>query len=546
MSSAIGPGSKIMFRRLLLAFFPLIILIAIPLILRPHSDGGDFPGKERLIIITPHAEPIKYEFEHAFTQYYRERFGKDIALDWRSPGGTSDIVRYINDRFEASFRQYWESKPENGAWNKTIANAFSNYRLDRPSPDVPAESAKARRMFLASNVGIGIDLFFGGGAYDHAKHADKGYAVDAEIQKLHPDWFTNEIIPREFSGETLYDEKGRYYGVCLASFGICYNVDRMKSMHDSSPPASWHDLGEARFFEKIAVADPTKSGSINKCFEMIIQEAMSESVERDSLNGKTTGWADGFNLVKRIAANSRYITDSAGKVPQDIAKGDTAAGMCIDFYGRAEAEWTDQQSGVERVVYVSPKNGTSVSPDPIQLLRGSQNPQAARAFIEFVLSKEGQKLWDFKVGAPGGPLKYALRRTPIRRDMFVPEYQRFMSDSGYDPYRASEGFQYHADWTAPYFNLIRTMIKCIALDPQPELNKAWYEIIKEGGPEAVPQAMDEFNKLPFSYTEAAKNAALLSPGKNWTMLDIISLRSKWTEQARQNYLRAAQLAKEGK
>ena len=533
-------------RRLLLAFLPLAVLIAIPLILRPPSEGKVISGKDRLIIISPHAEPIKYEFEHAFRKYYRDKFGKDIAFDWRSPGGTTDIVRYINDRFEAAFRQHWESNPENGNWSKTIASAFSNQRLDRPSPDAPAEAVKARKMFLASNVGIGIDLFFGGGAYDHGKHADKGYAVDAGIRKIHPDWFTDEIIPHDFSGEILYDENGRYYGVCLASFGICYNVDRIKSMRDSSPPVASHDLGEPRFFQQIAVADPTKSGSINKCFEMIIQESMAEAVVKDQVNGKSAGWADGLNLIKRIAANSRYITDSAGKVPQDVANGNTAAGMCIDFYGRAEAEWTELQSGVARVAYISPRNGTSVSPDPIQLLRGSQNPQAARAFIEFVLSREGQKLWDFRLETPGGPLKYALRRTPIRKDIYVPEYQRFMSDREYDPYSASEGFQYHADWTGPYFNLIRTVIKCISLDPQPELSKAWHEIIKAGGPGAVPQATAEFNKLPFNYADAAKNAASLSTSKDWTMLDVISLRREWTEQARLNYLRAAQLAEDGK
>jgi len=448
MSSIIGFGSNM--RRFFLAFFPLAVLIAVPLLLRPHQIKDPVSGKDRLIIITPHAEPIKYEFEHAFRKYYLENFGREISFDWRSPGGTSDIVRYINDRFEAAFRQYWESNPDNVRWNKTIAGAFSNHSFDNPSPDAPPEAAKARKIFLASDVGIGIDLFFGGGAYDHAKHADKGYAVDAGIRELHPEWFTGEIIPRDFSGEILYDEKGRYYGACLSSFGICYNADRIKSMRDSSPPVAWHDLGEPRFFQQIVVADPTKSGSINKCFEMIIQESMAEAVAKDPLNGKTAGWADGLNLIKRIAANSRYVTDSAGKVSGDVATGNAAAGMCIDFYGRAEAEWTELQSGLARVVFISPRNGTSVAPDPIQLLRGSQNPKAACAFIEFVLSKEGQKLWNFRLNTPGGPLKYALRRTPIRKDMFVPEYRRFMSDSGYDPYLDSEGFQYHADWTGPY------------------------------------------------------------------------------------------------
>ncbi len=535
-----------MIKRMLLTFLPVAILIAIPLLLRPHAIAETPAGKDQLVIITPHAEPIKYEFEHAFRKYYIGRFGKDILLDWRSVGGTSDIVRYINDRFEASFRQYWESNPANGAWSKETAGAFSNPRLDKASADASPDSLKARRMFLSSDVGIGIDLFFGGGSYDHAKHADKGYAVDAGMQKIHPDWFTDDVIPREFSGETLYDKQGRYYGACLSSFGICYNTDRIKSMKDSEPPVSWHDLGEQRFLRQIAISDPTKSGSINKCFEMLIQETMAEAVAAGGQDAKGTGWADGLNLIKRIAANSRYITDSAGKVPQDVANGDTAAGMCIDFYGRTEAEWTEMQSGTVRIEYVSPRNGTSVSPDPIQLLRGAPNSSAARAFIEFVLSPEGQKLWNYKVGVPGGPLKYALRRTPIRKDMFLPEYSKYMSDPGYDPYQASQGFKYQAGWTAPYFSLIRILIKCVALDPQPELCRAWEAIIKAGGPEAVPQAMAEFNRLPFSYADAQKNSSLLNPGKDWTMNDVIRTRREWTESSRLSYIRAAALAEEGR
>ncbi|MFA7231853.1 MAG: ABC transporter substrate-binding protein [Victivallaceae bacterium] len=536
-----------MLRRLSLAFLPLVILIAIPLILRPHSAPETVSGKDRLIIITPHAEPIKYEFEHAFKKYYREKFGKEVVFDWRSTGGTSDIVRYINDRFEAAFRQYWESNNQNASWSPIVANAFSNYRLDRSTPGAPPEALRARKMFLASNVGIEIDLFFGGGVYDHSKHADKGYAVDAGIQKLHPDWFTDNIIPENFSGEKFYDKAGRYYGVCLSSFGICYNTDRLQAMDNSAPPAAWNDLGEPRFFQQTAIADPTKSGSINKCFEMIIQAEMAQAVASNPKNGKAIGWANGLNLIKQIAANSRYITDSAGKVPQDVAAGDTAAGICIDFYGRTEAEWTEQQArGKTRVVYISPRCGTSVAPDPVQLLRGAPNPQTAKAFIEFLLSKDGQKIWDFRTGTPGGPVKYTLRRTPIRKDMFTPEYLPFMADGDYDPYRASKDFQYHAAWTGAYFNLIRIMVKCIALDPQPELCSAWNAIIDAGGPEAVPQAMNEFNKLPFNYNEAGKNAARLYPGQDWTMIDVVRLRREWSEQSRQNYLNAAALARSGK
>ena len=36
----------------------------------------------------------------------------------------------------------------------------------------------------------------------------------------------------------------------------------------------------------------------------------------------------------------RYFTDSGVKIPLDVATGEAAAGMCIDFFGRFEGEYT--------------------------------------------------------------------------------------------------------------------------------------------------------------------------------------------------------------
>ena len=96
------------------------------------------------------------------------------------------------------------------------------------------DALKARKKFLDSDTGIGIDLFFGGGQYDHQRQAAKGYSVDAGIQQKHPEWFDDKVIPYRFSGEIFYDKQGRYYGVCLAAFGICWNNQRLAEMTEAS------------------------------------------------------------------------------------------------------------------------------------------------------------------------------------------------------------------------------------------------------------------------------------------------------------------------
>jgi len=44
------------------------------------------------------------------------------------------------------------------------------------------------------------------------------------------------------------------------------------------------------------------------------------------------------------------------------------------------------------VDFVFPKEGVSIVTEPTAILRNTKNPEAARAFVDFVLSKEGQEL----------------------------------------------------------------------------------------------------------------------------------------------------------
>ncbi|MDR0933060.1 MAG: extracellular solute-binding protein [Victivallales bacterium] len=526
-----------MYKKLLIALLPLVLLLAIPFALRPKQEVKTDSGKsDKLVIISAHNESIRYEYAQAFRKYYHERTGKEIELDFRSPGGTSDIVKYIADRYEAEFRREFESNSNNGKWNAEIAKRFAEPGVEN-DPGAPEEVKKARRLFLASNVGIGIDLMAGGGTFDMQRHARRGFAVDGGAQKRHPEYFKSEIIPQRFGGDELYDKQGRYYGVVLSTFGICYNADRVAELSDPSPPERWSDLGDAKFFNAISLADPTKSGSANKCFEVLIQQCMADS------GNPELGWEQGMNLIKRIFGNARNLTDSAGKIPRDIAAGNAAAGMAIDTYGFTEQEWNILQfDGKPHFFYVPPKGGTAVSADPIQLLRGAPNRKAAEMFIDFLLSVEGQKLHAFKVGTPDGPQKHALRRPPIRRDLYKPEFQAYRSDPDYNPYESGASFVYRAELTAPYYGLLRILIRCIALDPQEELQRAWKAIIAAGGPTRVPQAFAAFNRLPFSYREIAKANA----GLRQNAVAVAALCRQWSDFACQNYLEAEKLARQGR
>jgi len=520
-----------------------LALLALPFALRHRGGGSAAPSEaagrtEKLVIISAHNKAVRDEYSRAFRRYCREKLRRDVELDFRSPGGTSDIVRYIADRYEAEFRRYYEKR--GGVWNDTVRRAFADPAVDR-DPKASAEAKRARRLFLASDVGIGIDIFAGGGTFDHARQASRGFGVDGGVRRRHPEYFDPAVIPPRFGGDLLYDPEGRYYGVVLSTFGIAYNADRIREFRDTTPPRRWSDLGEGRFFNTLAVADPSKSGSANKCFEVVLQQAMAEAGSPDA------GWEPGLGLIKRIFANARNLTDSASKVVHDVCTGDAAAGMAIDTYGISESQWSAKIfDGVPHCFYVTPQGGTAVGADPVQLLRGAPHRDLAEHFIDFLLSKEGQRLHCFVPGAPGGPEEHSLNRPPVRRDLYTPEEQKYFFLPGYDPYRSGADFVYRPQWTGRYYNLLRVLLKAIALDPQLELQAAWRAILAAGGPEKVPEAMKRFNALPFSYAEAADAAKLLQGQKSGGAAEIAATVRSWSDFARRNYREAERLAKEGR
>ena len=462
-----------------LLLFALVLVAPFLLRVAAGGPGGTAPrgSAPRLVIISPHNEPTRREFQTAFSAWHEQAFGQPVLLDFRSYGGASEIVKF----FEASRRRY---------------ETEGTYK---------------------------IDLVWGGGSYLVDQQLKKpGYLQDVRL----PEALMRTAFPRpDLGGVPLYDrsEPPTWFGTALSSFGIVFNKDVLR--HLGLPePKTWRDLTDPRYRNWIALADPTRSSSAKQAFLVIVERAMADASERGQ--SEDAGWADGMGLVRLIVANARVITDNAALVPALVSSGEAAAGTAIDFYARSQIDAV----GDERVGYVEPVNATIVNPDPIALVKGAEHRELAIRFIEFVLSEPGQRLWNTRAGAPGGPRQTALRRLPILPSLY--DDRTNMTDTA-QPFTVAAQFNSSAIRERT-FGVIGELIQACCLDLLEELRQTRDALAPRGSLDA------SLGAFPFDQREA------LARGERWRKappLERLRLQRAWRDEFRAEYRRLRESAK---
>lgn len=538
-------------RARILILVALAAVVALPFLLRPKRLQ-DQRTDDTLVLITPHNEALRSEFGEGFKNWYHTKTGRTVAIDWRVIGGTSEITRFLEGEYVSAFQRYWTHTLRR-PWSLEVQAGFQNGKL---AAAAPATAKEARAAFLESEVGCGIDLFFGGGPYDFIRQAQAGRFIDSGMLKLHPGWFTDAVIPHDFAGEEYWDRKGLWIGTVLSSYGLLYNKDSLTRLGVKEAPQQWSDLKNPQLRGEIALADPTKSSSIAKVFENIVQQQMQRrlkalresdpTAETAQLESRAVreGWNEGMKLLQLIGANARYFTDTSQKPPIDVSQGDSAVGLCIDFYGRQQAEAVLRRGDSSRLVYVAPRGGSVSSVDPIGLLRGAPHREVAVAFIEYVLSMEGQKLWNFRPGTPGGPRRFALRRLPVRKDFYQQaEFKAFLSDPADAPFEDNgERLVYRPAWTGSLFSEMAFVVRVMCLDTHRELVAAWKAVGGAGLPPEALATLQDMSRV--SYDEVSSRIKQRLGAKN--KVEQIELARELGDAFRQQYARAEALAKQGR
>lgn len=443
---------------------------------RARANAGAAPVELR--VITPHNQDIRRAFELAFSDWYLERYGRPVALTYLSPGGTNEIVRYLADAYGAYRGADGELLPE-------------------------------------EQVNVGIDVVWGGGDYTFERDY-KPILAPLELPRA----LLDEVYPEpDLAGVALYDADARdrtraprWVGVAMSSFGIIY-APEVYGLLGLSPPETWTDLARPELAGLLALADPTRSGSAAVVYMMVLQRAMA-SAERLWLDGNPSaagadlasspgyrealaaGWKEGMRVLVLMAANARYFTDSASRPCADVGDGESAAGVAIDFYARVYQE----QIGAGRIRFHAPRGATAITPDPVGVLYGTvgERERVANRFVEFLLSREGQRLWNLDAGH-SPYLSRSLRRMPVRRDVYA-DRRGFVDDD--NPFELAEGFNMRQRWMRQLSRLL-TIWGAAWLDAKSQLDEAYRAVLAVPDPALREQLTFELSNIPIEYDEVS-------------------------------------------
>jgi iron(III) transport system substrate-binding protein len=180
----------------------------------------------------------------------------------------------------------------------------------------------------------------------------------------------------------LKDKDDYYYAARLLNMIIAYNTDSEKKI-----PKSYRDLLNPEYKERIGLADPSYSGA---ALYTVITLAQSEEF--------------GWDYFVRLYENETQIIKGNASLIQAIADGELDMGITIDFMVR-DLKNKNPETPID---YIFPEEGVVLVPSPIAITKDCQNLPAAKIFIDFILSKEGQEFLT------------AQGITPVRQDVTPP------------------------------------------------------------------------------------------------------------------------------
>jgi iron(III) transport system substrate-binding protein len=159
-----------------------------------------------------------------------------------------------------------------------------------------------------------------------------------------------------------YDKDRTYFGSKLITTGIIFRAGAKR-------PSSWKDLLAPEAKGQVILPSPLYSGAASIHMAALADESVF-----------------GMRYFEALAKNGAVAARGNGAVSTAVAGGQKTYGIIVEFMAL-----NAKQKG-SPVDFVFPEEGVSAVTEPVAVLKTAKNPAAAKAFVAFIISKDGQKL----------------------------------------------------------------------------------------------------------------------------------------------------------
>ncbi|MDO5417502.1 MAG: ABC transporter substrate-binding protein [Lachnospiraceae bacterium] len=161
------------------------------------------------------------------------------------------------------------------------------------------------------------------------------------------------------------DEDNMLFGTSASAVGVIYNTTLVDNLD-----ADWSELAGSEYKDMLAIADPEKSGSC-----------------KDFLAGYMYSAKEDWSAFEGMAENGMVVPGANKAALEAVTTGEKAilvAGVDYNAY-------SSMKKGEPLAIYY-PKSGTVINPRPAMILKSSKNVDNAKAFVDYLLSDDAQKL----------------------------------------------------------------------------------------------------------------------------------------------------------
>lgn len=202
------------------------------------------------------------------------------------------------------------------------------------------------------------DLWFGGGADSFVKAGEKGLLEEYRSPEA-------EAIPAQYK-----DPKGNWAGVSLIMAGLLINTEVLTEKK-LPVPQLWADLVKPEYRDAVLAADPALSGTTYTVAASLLQKL-----------GEEEGW----KYLEALGGNVQYFTKSISDPQKQVIAGQ----MAVSIVPLSKELLT--MKARPQVQAVFPKDGVPWTPAGLAIFKNARNPAAAKAFVDWALSVEGQRI----------------------------------------------------------------------------------------------------------------------------------------------------------